>query len=330
MLRRRAKNDGDPPGEDLPPWLDPRVQNPRTAQAIDHLTRTGDAEPAQGILDGIDHPGDRSFQVEVAAGLLGGDRRPIDRWVETTGHRSALPWVALAEYHITAAWNIRGSGYSPKLSPVEVEGFTGHLRDAEAACWCGHVAEPSSPLPWVPLMTTGRGLGVPIEETIARWDRLDRAGHEISDADAQLLQCLAPKWAGGTDDMMFAFARKLAGDAPAGSARPTLLCWAHLERLEAQPGRHERALYRDHPSVREELAALIGSYFDGAHLGPAHAQVNGLNIATCVAMRFHLYDVAQRGHELLGPRYLDHPWNYVDAARKAIPRSRRASNLNPL
>lgn len=332
-LRRRAKASArsgadEPTGPTLPPWLDPKVQDPETWQLTDHLMRSGDPEPIQHVLDGLDDPGEQSLRIREAAGFVEADRRPIDRWVEVHGARSALPWTALAEWHTIAAWEIRGGAYSPTLDNMQFEAFTQHLRDAEAASWQGHVADPDSPLPWVPLLITGRGLNVPVEETIARWDRLDRCGREISGADAHLLQCIAPKWH-GTEELMFAFARKLAEDAPPGSARPTLICRAHIERLLAAKDHNERELYRARPAVREELAAVISTYFGQAHEGPDHARINGLNAATFAAWQFELAALAQHGHQLIGHNYTDHPWHYEGAADQSILRSRQAGRLGP-
>lgn len=326
-MLRRSKRSKDGQGTPPPGRFDLPVTDPALAAAADHLVRHGDPEPLHGRLQAAD-PGHQAAQARDVAEHLT-DRAPIDAWVATHGAGSPLPWAVLSLWHVEQGWAIRGGGYSPQLDAYERDRFFQHLRDADAAAWCGHVADPQSALPWATTFAPGLGLEIPKEELIARHDRIAQLGVEVPMADLGLLQALAPKW-GGSEALMFAYARQLAEQAAPGSPRQILPCIAHLEALIGFDDKNGREFYREQPKRQEEIRGHITRYFDGLLSAAPHTHPIGLNPATVVASQFGLTDLAVRGHQLIGDRYQPFPWYYLGDAERAIAKDRSRYRLGPL
>jgi hypothetical protein len=317
--RTSASSTATPPA----PWRDLAVAHPKDLEVVTQLDRDGDPEPIQRYLRSMREPGEQvDHLVRIAA--LAGDRAGIEGWVRRHGERSALPWAALAYRHLHEASRLHGDidgDVRPRL-----EAFRRHLRDAESAAWCGHIAEPTSPVPWAPTFRSAIGLEIPIEEQIARYDRMNRLGWQIPDAEDALLVTLSV--AGGTDDLMFAYAARLADDPSSDATRTSLPLLAHLEKLARSAG-DEATTYREDPARRAEVRFALERTDARLHRTAPYARPIALNRMAAAASRFGHDDLAVAAHQRIGAAYAERPWSGFGDPVEVIAEDRARLGLGP-
>ena len=133
---------------------------------------------------------------------------PDDGW----GH------MVLGDALVTWAWQARGGGWASTVQEDSWQIFFERLRRAEDALTTAARLLPESHLPWGRLIWSGIGLQIPLEELTVRYDEGNRRAPFDNGLVSSALQMLCAKWYGSREHM-FAYARMVASEAPAGKPR---------------------------------------------------------------------------------------------------------------
>ena len=168
---------------------------------------------------------ERQHMLSVAM-LTGGRPDRLDPWV----NGSAAPGLALlvrGKMGVQWAWDARSSARSEHVSAEMFEEFFSRLRTAETDLLLAVDELPESPLPWVSLITTAKGLQIPRAEAENRYiNHVERgpllAGH------LTFQQYVCRKWFGSHDDM-WEHAEFVCSTSPDGSASLSIGAMAFVE-----------------------------------------------------------------------------------------------------
>ncbi|MBV9096541.1 MAG: hypothetical protein JO079_00665 [Frankiaceae bacterium] len=173
------------------------------------------------------------------------------------------------------AWKIRTGARAEYVSRAQFNGFHAWLDGSEAHAYEAIRLDQADVVPYLTLVTTGRGLQLDLAELRTRFEAgRDRAPHHL-ELHRQMLQGLCAKW-GGSDDAMFAFARSVADAAPDATGLAELVATAHVEAwLEANAGDYWRR-----PGVKEELQHAAARL--GTNVPPDRYQVTGRNMLALI------------------------------------------------
>ena len=181
---------------------------------------------------------------------------------------SMLGWM-----QIQAAWAIRGNGLANTVSKESFGSFKEGLQHAEGTLQQAVAMDPDLADPWVPLMTTSRGLQMGQRELQRRFDECQRNEAFRPDACGQMLQGLCAKW-GGSHDKMFEFARHIDANASPDSPSHVALPSAHYEFAaytdDLKPSDHYKTadVAAEIESAAERYLAATPPNPLAAHLGP--------------------------------------------------------------
>src|SRR5207248_1511704 len=110
----------------------------------------------------------REFLVDAVA-LGSTDLKWVDRWVQERPDEplARLLWGACGVHY---AWHVR-SGAEPKyVSSDQMKGFHEWLGHAEDQLQHAIVLDPNDSAPWIALLWSAVGLGLPLEEATSRWE----------------------------------------------------------------------------------------------------------------------------------------------------------------
>lgn len=143
----------------------------------------------------------------------GNDHPGIAEWAQG-GHPAAL--VTHGRQLIDLAWEARGSGTSDTVTADGAQRFLTHLNEADDQLHRAMRADPQSPLPWGHLLTTSKGLGIPIAERKLRFAQLERRAPNTLMGRLEYADAVAGKW-GGDDVPLWEWALQIHAEAPLGS-----------------------------------------------------------------------------------------------------------------
>jgi hypothetical protein len=302
LLRRKA-----PPAWVTP--IDPWLGDDRTRAYVDALSGS-DWVAGASMLD----PAAASIEIREhltgghVMGLVAGRPEGFDAWVAARPD-SATARLARGSHGISWGWEIRGGGYAKSVKQDAWAVFHERLREAEGDLFGAVELDPQDPLPWSALITSGRGLSIPKEELILRFEEAIRRSPGLPGAHFGVLQGLCQKWSGSHDEM-FAFARERAGSAPDGSRLHGLVATAHMERWMADRDEPARKPYFVDPDVRAELV----SHAHRSVLHPAWRDeadtVATLNMFACLLRLAGEQDLAQAVGMRIGRRRTQTPWAF--------------------
>ena len=141
---------------------------------------------------------DRQHLVIVAS-QTGGRPDRLDPWVEG----SVKPGLALmmrGEMGMTWAWDARTSQRAEQVSPEMFQEFWARLRAADVDLLAATKELPDSPVPWVSLLTTARGLQIPKAEAEERYINHVQRG-ALLEGHYSFQQFVCHKWFGSHDEM---------------------------------------------------------------------------------------------------------------------------------
>ena len=250
----------------LQPWPGPAstdqyirlVAGGQTADAADHLRRATEEDRDDLLWNFSD-----DLRYDDLLALL--DARPDDALLHTMAAICAMK----------TAWTIRTGARAEHVSRAQFNGFHAWLDGSEAHAYGAVRLDESDVLPYLTLLTTGRGLQLNVAELRARFDAgRERAPHHL-ELHRQMLQGLCAKW-GGSDEAMFAFSRSAAEAAPDAAGLAELVAIAHVEAwLEAKASEYWRR-----PGVKEELQHVAARL--GTRVPPDRYQVTGRNMLALV------------------------------------------------
>ena len=227
-----------------------RVPEVTTAQS---RAAAGDFASLEPLHRGATTPGNAHAVLLIAANAADIDQ--LARWREARpGDPLAATVYGLAL--IVEGWRVRGGGRARTVSSQAFDGFWSYLRAADAELMLGTADARTAVSAWSGLVTSCRGLQLPVSETLRRYGQgVAAGGAGLLELQEQTLQGLCQKWQ-GSHEQMFSFARSHASPAEPlpGNA---LVCQAHLEawveECEANPG---ESPYMTQPQVLAEVQAM--------------------------------------------------------------------------
>jgi len=228
--------------------LDPTMGDRSGRWLRDELNREN-WQAARDLLHHVEDPDDRYFYTVLCADRQG---RPewLDAWVAAEP-TAGTPLLVRGAHAVYWAWEARGGAGADQTSEAAFRTFHERLELAEADLRAAAARSPSDPTPWTFLVTTCRGLEHGLEELATRFEEVlaRHPGHRA--AHSQMLQGVAAKW-GGSELLMFNFAREAASTSQAGSGLASILAEAHIEQWLSLDG-DEQVRYFERQDVLTEL-----------------------------------------------------------------------------
>jgi hypothetical protein len=225
-------------------------------------------------------------------------------WVDA--HPTGLSLTMLAMRQKTVAWEI-GRTKPGQYTQEEIdEAFRAQLRiaDRTIAQACGN--EPDLADAWAAAIPIATGLGLGIRSAVSRFERVQALHPYHHNACTSMLRANFRRW-GGSDELMFDFARRVSAEVAPASALQSVLPIAHLEYVAA----HGKGLsHFSRSENRDELTTVVKRFLEASPGGPAPPeQVEALN--TFVRVLGHMYP--------LPDALLDECIHRIDGRATAVP-----------
>jgi hypothetical protein len=236
---------------------------------------------------------------------------------QTTGDPTLL--TIAGEASVQHAWQLRGKQRAEHVSREAFDRFFEALRYADRLLIMAGRRDPASPLPWLSLLASGRGLEIAKEELCLRYDMIARHGTWQS-AQLALVQGLCPKWGGSADDLL-GFARLCSTEAPVASPLHASLAMAHFE-LSFE----NKSCAFDVWAANEILEAADRSVRQPSFVtepngGPGRT---ARNIFGALFARMGRYDLVREQLVGLDFRPNEFPWNYMADPTAVVTRAMNA------
>ena len=217
----------------LPPIPEARVDRcfgDRQARLLKHQLQKEEWRPARDTIARTRDVGVRSFLIKVCAYSVG-DSKPkwIEEWTDAYPDEG-LTWVVRGSLSFDAAGKARGSAQAIDTSDQQWDEMHDLTSIAHQQLDRAIALDPSDPIPWSRLLWVAIATSEPAELRQTLYGEGRRRSGPWFDLDRVMLTSLTKKW-GGSHEKMFAFARRTAGDAKAGTMFPALIIEAHYERM---------------------------------------------------------------------------------------------------
>ncbi|MEV5742376.1 hypothetical protein AB0L30_20180 [Microbispora rosea] len=266
-----------------------------------------DWRSAGSFLRSVSDPDDRAFYLNVC-GSVKGVQDWADEWIAAEPG-STLPLLVKGAHGIRWAWEARGAATADQTSDQQFREFHRRLKMAEDCLDEVVERDPDDVAAWSFLVVSARGRQVGREEALRRFHAATSRHPGHLHTHTQMLQWLCAKWF-GSEEEMFAFARRTVADAPPGSPLGRLVAEAHLEKwLSLDRGEDDE--YMTRPDVRAELRAAA----DRSVRHPAYRRRPGWpedhNVFACAFVLAADHVAARERFEALGDLVTETPWRYL-------------------
>src|SRR3954468_22771052 len=277
------------------------------------VARRGEWRPAAALLHATGDADVRADRIRTLTKLSVHDGQWIEEWFAATSDDPQAT-VVRAELAVQRAWATRGAMDAAHTSDEARRGFFTGLAQAQRLAERAIDMAPAAPTPWATLVQIARGQQVDQEEFERRVQGLfERAPHHVYGSQVAL-QTVCAKWFGDTETM-FAMARDLGGQAPAGSATCLLPLIAHIERqLELETGRGGPSQAQRHMTAgatRTELRTCVQRWLAGPDGGPRPGgRLEGHNLAAYAFWLADDQDAARPHLDEIGRSVTEWPWGY--------------------
>ncbi len=281
----------------------------------------GDWRSAGSFLGAVTDPDDRAFYLDVCSETTG-VQEWIGEWIAAEPG-STLALLVKGAHGVRWAWEARGSATADHTSAQRFREFHRRLKTAEDCLDEVVERDPDEVVAWSFLVTSARGRQVAPEEAWRRFGEATRRHPAHLRTHLQMLQYLCAKWF-GSEEEMFAFARKAAAAAPPGSPLALAVVSAHIEQwLSLDAG--EDGDYFDRPDVRGELRTAA----DRSVRHPAFRRRPGWPAGhNALAFAFALggdHTAAKEQFAAVGDLVTDWPWCYLGDESTAFAEMRKVS-----
>ncbi len=316
FLTRRAKStqmaEPDPDGVLTAPTAD---------QALGHIDAMNfgaalvgrEWHIAEQIWAQQSHDEDRSNLISTAT-QMGGSPDYLTPWVESSND-PFLPLLVRGASSITWAWNARSGHRANRVTQEMFDEFFRRLNIAEADLVAAAGAGPDSPLPWAHLVTSARGLQIPKEEALQRFENSLARG-PVYGAHKQYLQFVCKKWFGSHDDM-WEFTEAISSLAPDGSPMQGLVPIALMEHWISGDVEAESFEAFVHQIGKYELLSTAAhrSYGHPAFPVPRSDAASSMSAFVAVFVAMRNWPAAKALVPMLGSRFDDFPLVYFSDAK---------------
>lgn len=213
------------------------------------------------------------------------------------------------------AWTARGRAVTSLTVEGQLVDFEGLLERAEEELDVLTLEIPEDEVPLWYLVSCSRGLGRPLETTLARLERLRTVAPTHRRGHSHALRHLTPKWGGG-EELALRFAWQCSEGHPAGSVLhglpPEALVEIWTSRLAASAAPDAEGARRmwDAETVRNQLDLSWAAYSRCEDLD-APWRVRDLNTFLFALSSAGMGDQARSVGDALAGRVSDYPWRYV-------------------
>lgn len=198
------------------------------------------------------------------------------------------------------------------------ERFRAELTAAEATLQEAARLQPALTDPWVHLLTTGRGLGIDLQELRTRFENAHSRTPFRPDACARYVLALGSR-AGGDDAAMFDFVRWVEDEAAADSPARVVLPMSHLEYGLSPASPVSLTEHLSFDGALGELTEGLRSYLRATPPVAAPTELAVLN-AYALAMTVGSAETAQLTEECLrriDNRPTSYPWSLYEGENVA-------------
>jgi hypothetical protein len=230
--------------------VDPCLGDPAARYLYDALEHR-DWPAAREVLAAAVHPDDRAFYLEVCGAVPG-----VQTWIGQHASVDELAQLVRGAHAVAWAWDARGGRSSEHTEAARFEIFFERLRLAESYLYDVVSRNPDEVAPWAFLISTARGLQLPLEDGEYRYRQVSKRFPGHWKANFEWMQTLYKRWF-GSDESMHQFARDTATRSPDGSMLHALVALAHLEVGRALETSESDAYMRS-PGVRADLRTAAG------------------------------------------------------------------------
>ena len=263
----------------------------------------GDWSAAEEQLSTVSSPAERECFISQLTGE--NSRTALDAWVAARpglGDAFLLRGVS----GVAWAWEVLGGSHPGNVEPQMLPTFYRRLRNAEQDLMRAVELCFDDPVPWTPLLKSGRGLHISIEELCLRYDESVKRSPALLGAHLHTLIGLGGAWS-GSNDAMLAFARTTARAAPEGSSLHALVPMAHLIcAADLDDERRHRYFTAD---IAKEVTFFSSLSVDRADWIDDATTVRALNIFAAALLLCRDRSRANEVMERIGSRRSDMPWN---------------------
>ncbi|MBS1847554.1 MAG: hypothetical protein JST73_04690 [Actinobacteria bacterium] len=277
--------------------VDPSGGDPITA-AIRSAFIEGDWQAGADAFDGLHSPRAREHVVRHLGGEALADG--LDAWVSERPE-SASAYLARGANAVWTAFTNR--------KPSDPEAFWEQLRHAELDLFWALELDFDDPVVFTPLVRSGSGLEIPVEELCMRFDESGRRGERLLGIHIETLIALGPLGI-GSDAEMRAFAIASTQDAGEGSPLHALRALAELASFDTEERDVRRSRTFSSEAIRDvELARAMS--VDSAAWSPGVEADEVMNIFAAAAMRCGDAEGARRYMTTVGSRRTFDPWSLL-------------------
>lgn len=297
----RKKRTPDPEGPTI--VIDPFQRDPIARQVHDAMAAR-DWDTVRRVFDGPLTEHQRSRYLDAATHAPG-----VPEWIETVcrDHPAAtLPLLVRGINAIFWAWELRGSGYAHTVAQDKWATIGQRLKLAENCLDEVVERDPACAEAREYLISLAMARSLGMEEKWKRFEALVAVAPTHDGGHRAMLQALAAKWGGSTEEM-FRFARERAAFAP-GTALPGLIAQAHLEEWLR---RDDGDAYMEQAEVGEELVHAAEQSIWHPAFEPAGGTVALLNTFAYALSLADRFTEAERCYARIGDDLVTaHPWDY--------------------
>lgn len=299
------------------PRVDPLLGDAQAHQWHARLAR-GDWSELGSFLRAQHDVETRDFYLYVLTSEMRGWPAWLDEWVEHEPH-NALPRLVRGWRFLHYGWEARGEGRAHTVKGESWPLFFDRLTSADTDLAVAADLAPQDAGPWVPMLTTCRGLQLGATDLRRRFSELERRYPWHAQGSQSMLQSLAAKWSGSHEEM-FDFARTVSARAPDGSGAHVVIADAHMEFAGDDEAPDD---YWSLPEVREEIIEAAHRCLDAPRVTPRTVELRG-------RFAFSLWLAGERVllREQLAQmnNIITLPWSSTGNPRLAFSLAQRAAN----
>lgn len=297
------------------PQVDPCWGDPLAQEWRDRLAR-GEWRDLGAFLRSQRDAETRDFYVEVLGDTLDGRPAWLDEWVNAEP-QAALPLLFRARHAVAWAWQARGGGQASTVKEQGWQPFFERLLGADADAASAAALDPDDPGPWVVMLTTARGLQKGVEQLRETFAEVQKRCRWHQEAHRLMIQGLAEKW-GGSDELMFGFAREVNAQAPEGLGVHTVLAEAHIEGWMSAEGEG----YWRQPGVRDEVVSAANRYLNSPACVATPRLIRNRNVFAFCFWMLGERDLLRQQMEQIGDTVTS-PWTLLRRPAVSFAAARR-------
>jgi Domain of unknown function (DUF4034) len=309
------------------PFIDPTRGDAQAAE-LRKAVAAGSWQTVEAAYNATDDPTRREFLVDAVV-QKSTDLKWVDAWVRARPDSSAarVMWGAAATEY---AFFVRTGAEPQHVAADRWKTFHEWLTHAEEQLQTAATLDPDDSGPWVRLVWTAVGLGIPYQAAADRWANLNRRNPRSDLGTLAYCTYISPRWA-GSHDLMWQFVHELLASEPEGSPRWQLVPNAHIEqwvanRMDPTSTIHS-SRYFQQPQVQQEIKEAYARYLGSPRRMPSALESQFRATFACTFYLMGERDALRHEMEQLGPGIQNVPWAYLGGSVLSFERVKEAAGL---